>query len=134
MALIIQRIFITAAIHIQFIQIFDDWTERMRGAAITDYPYNSAHPLLFSKLRRVEVAAVPFKYRPPLQARVEDLDGPERRHEGLVPALQTVCWSGKHQDRVMEASTTMSLTDAPHGADPGWSYRRARARAFCRRF
>jgi hypothetical protein len=52
---------------------------------------------------------------------IENLGAPEGRHQGLISRFQQVehlraagvCSSGKHQDRVTEASRTIQLTDAP---------------------
>ena len=45
-----------------------------------------------------------------------------------TPVDETVCSSGKHQDKVTEASMTMRFKGAPRGAVHGLSFRRAKGR------
>ena len=48
-----------------------------------------------------------------------------------TPIDESVCSSGKHQDNVTEASTTIRFKNAPRGAARGSSYRRAKDHGLC---
>ena len=71
--------------------------------------------------------------------RVENFNCPERWCERLFASLEpsstpideSVCSSGKHQDKVTEASTTMRFKDAPRGAARGSLFRRAKDHGLC---
>ena len=72
------------------------------------------------------------------QESVQHLDAPKGGNDGLLAGPQpvkhvderAVCSSGKHQDRVTEASTTIPFTGAPHRAVAGSSHRPGRDRGF----
>jgi hypothetical protein len=74
------------------------------------------------------------------QQRIENFNRPEGRYEHCSPDCSrsstliddSFCSSGKHHDKVTDASTTIRFKDAPPGAVHGLSYRRAKDDAFFR--
>ena len=89
----------------------------------------------FQDFERVEKCRGLFRgYSSPAFAHQQRIQGPPLPRTPVrlpssrssTPIDESVCSSGKHHDKVIEASTTMQLQDAPRGGVRGSSFRRAR--------